>query len=75
MKKPMHRTNELSCAIPTRPAIEATVTCMASQKTGNEKDGVTDNVTRLISDHFGEEDLQCPEVAKSVNIEGSGAKD
>jgi hypothetical protein len=35
--------------------------------------GVTDNMTRLIFDHFGEESLQRPEVSNSVDIEGSGA--
>jgi hypothetical protein len=35
---------------------------------------MTDDVTRLISDHFREECLQSPEVSKSVDIEGSGAQ-
>ena len=35
--------------------------------------GVTDDMARLIFDHFGEECLQSPEVSKCVDIEGSGA--
>jgi hypothetical protein len=34
---------------------------------------VTDDMTGLVSDHFGQECLQSPEVSKSVDIEGSGA--
>jgi hypothetical protein len=35
--------------------------------------GTTDDMTRLIFDHFGKECLQRPEVSNGVDIEGSGA--